>query len=304
MKYGLMRYFTAAACLMAIWLTDDLSAHAEQAPLKVGLPDLPEGCRPATELETEGLKDYLTLLSSRLGQPVYGCGVKSIDAPGMLDAGELDFALARVEPGAGIPDGIITILRVRQPGELHRAETVIIAPGQEGGDIRAVLPTLPDKQLAAFSMNEMMILTALAEGMTLDAPDVAAQATAGAGVYGATWPPGRPLVDPVEALARLQNGAAAPATLFITQGRFEAICLKNPQACEGIEPLWRGFVPLTSAYAIRADLPTETRYRLIGIHVLMNIQNPDIFAAVAGPGAEAFEPTEPTAFGYVSTLDE
>ena len=303
MKHGFMRCL--ALCAFIIWLPGTIAVHAEETPLKVGLPDLPEGCRPAADIAAEGLKDYLTLLSSRLGQPVYGCGVKAIDAPGMLDAGELDFALASVEPGAGMPDGIITILRVRQPGELHRAETVIVAPGQEsGGDIRAVLPTLPDKQLAAFSQGEMMILTALAEGMTLDAPDVEAQATARAGAYGATWPPGRPLVDPVEALTRLQNGAAAPATLFITQGRFEATCLQHPEACEGIVPLWRGFVPLTSAYAIRADLPTETRYRLIGIHVLMNIQNPDIFAAVAGPGAEAFEPTEPTAFGYVSTLDE
>lgn len=303
MKYGFMRCF--ALCAFIIWLPGTIAAYAEQIPLKVGLPDLPEGCRSASDVEARGLKGYLTLLSSRLGQPVHGCGVAAKEAPGLLAAGELDFALARVEPGAGMPDGIITILRLRQPGELHRAEAVIIAPGRQGADdIQAVLPTLPDRQLAAFSMGEMKILTALAEGMALDAPDIEAQATAQAGAYGTTWPPGRALVDPVEVLTRLKTDAAGAGTLFITEGRFGETCLKHPDVCEGITPLWRGFVPLTSAYAIRADLPTETRYRLIGVHVLMNIQHPDIFAAVAGAGTEAFEPTEPNAFGYVSTLDD
>jgi ABC-type phosphate/phosphonate transport system substrate-binding protein len=70
------------------------------------------------------------------------------------------------------------------------------------------------------------------------------------------------------------------------------------QPCADLKLVWRARPQAQRAFAVRRDLPDPMRYRLLGIHVAMNIEDRPAFAWAAsqlGPGAADFQPAEAVA---------
>jgi ABC-type phosphate/phosphonate transport system substrate-binding protein len=67
------------------------------------------------------------------------------------------------------------------------------------------------------------------------------------------------------------------------------------QGCADLTVVWRARPEAQRAFAVRRDMPDPLRFRLLGIHVAMNIEDRAAFdwaAAQLAPGAADFEPAE------------
>ena len=66
--------------------------------------------------------------------------------------------------------------------------------------------------------------------------------------------------------------------------------------CGDLKVVWRAARPQAErAYAVRRDLPDPLRYRLLGVHLAMHLEDRPAFdwaAAQLAPGAADFEPAE------------
>ncbi len=299
-----------SSLLVGLGLLLSSPVSAQDTPFRVTHPDLPNGCAAPADQPGSGWSAYLTMLEGRLNRPVVGCG--SDDPAGDLQSGTVDLALVT----AGLDDdkaqGLRPILRIRHEGQLSRTEVLVLgasagtdgsAGGSTGGSNETFMPgSAPeDAVLAASSLNEMTALTALHLGRTLDDPSTEEAARTLAGDFARTWPPGAFLSDPVPALTRLKAGSTGEP-VYMTLGRFRELCARAETLCEGPRILWQGFIPLSTAFAVREDLALELRYRLIGIHVALHVDHPDMVQTLGGPTAVELEPTDPTAFTFHNGL--
>lgn len=284
----------------ALCLSGALAAPPQA--FKVGHPDLPAGCHPPADIEDQGWTAYLTMLSDRLGRDILGCGTDAGNVPSLLKSGDLDFAFVSSSPADARTEGLPAILRIRNKGMLPRPEVIVLTGrGASLSDYdplqSAELPA--SKVLSAFTMSELIALTAVSEGGAIGDPTIQERARAFAGSFADVWPTATATIDPIKAIGRLSD-ADNTDILFLTQGRYLESCTKKKDLCTDITPVWRGFVPLAIGYATRPTLPKELRYRLIGIHVALHVERPDLLATVGGPDAEELEPAEMTAFRFTS----
>ena len=98
------------------------------------------------------------------------------------------------------------------------------------------------------------------------------------------------------ALSALRAGKADAVALG--DAAWQRQC-QNPspkvQGCADLKVVWRARPQAQRAFAVRRDLPDPLRYRVLGVHLAMHLEDRPAFdwaAAQLAPGAAAFEPAE------------
>lgn len=275
------------------------AAQETPPPFRIGNPGLPAGCHDAATQTDPAWRDYLQLLEVRLGRPVSGCGVPASEAGEGLEDGTLDFALLHVaDPAEGAEVKARPILSIRQKGTAPRTELVVLAPAKAEGV--AYTPALGQSAtLIGWSRADLVRDAAIAGHTFTDSEAARARADA---IISALpdWKPGTPSQPVVAALTQL-GMETAPRLVILPIGPYNETCQTYPDACKQVSVVWRGFPPISEAYAVSANVAQDVRYRLIGIHVQLHDEHPEMLAAVAGTDAAGLEPTEPQAFVFKDT---
>jgi ABC-type phosphate/phosphonate transport system substrate-binding protein len=95
------------------------------------------------------------------------------------------------------------------------------------------------------------------------------------------------------AIGALATGKADVALMPGEQ--WQAGCAADKPLCGAYEVAWQDRPVAESAWVLRAGLPDELRYRLIGIFLPLHLENAQAYAGASGGTKGVFEPTEATA---------
>ncbi|MFZ3005212.1 MAG: PhnD/SsuA/transferrin family substrate-binding protein, partial [Phenylobacterium sp.] len=180
-------------------------------------------------------------------------------------------------PVAGATRAILTI---RPEGGLNRIPVVVAAPA--AGPVKR-LEDLRGKTLAF-------------GGSTPAARALPSRVLADRGFGADVFKAELAAADAEDALGKLRSGEADAMVLHAAA--WQRLCMPDdPKAkplCKDLTVLLRARPQATQAIVVRKDIADETRYRLIGIHMPMYLENRAAFAWASSwaPKAAEFEPTE------------
>jgi hypothetical protein len=223
---------------------------------------------------------YVRHLAERMEVPVRVCAVASTaDAARALAENRADFA--QLDPAGFAPfkAALRPILTPRTPTDLGRTEVVLAVAAA------STLRKLEDADHAA-------LLFAGSSPPQWDGPR---RTLASAGVPAAVLSGARVMASPAEAAAALmQAPGAAAAFLSADWSRLCRGTARDDRPCEGLREIWRGRPQAATAWAVRRDISPESWVRLVGIHVALFLEKPDVATWLA-PGTNEIEPTEATA---------
>ena len=295
--------FLKPLLLTSVGLIIAISAQAKEdlPPLRVGHPDLLAGCADAASQSDPAWTAYLDLLSTRLARPVLGCGMDAAQAKDALENKELDFALAEV---ASLEDGQATsirpILRIRSMADSPRTEMVVVSHADEPLSDGDNLSSAEHTQIIGWTRIDMLHGTAIIERAFADHPSVTAIVDDHMSRHD-EWIENEPNTDPKAAITGLADNES-PHHLLMRLGRFTDLCSAQESLCEDLEVTWRGFPPISTAFAVSPEVDPDLRYRLIGIHFSMHLAHSEMMEKLAGAKNNLFEPTDPHAFKLENTL--
>ncbi len=253
---------------------------AAPAPFRIGVPAAASGpCAAPASSAPAGERAYFELLNKRLEREVLACPVASPqDGAAALAAGKLDMTALDEASYPAAKTAARAAMTVRAQGGLARVPVVLLVKAGHAGDAQSL-----KGRTIAFGGSAPV---ALALPRT-----VLAEQGYGPGVFG------RELVtlDEAEALAALRSGKADAVALEAAawQRQCQATKAKNP--CGDLKTVWRARPEAERAFAVRRDLPDPMRYRLLGVHLAMHLEDRPAFdwaAAQLAPGAADFEPAE------------
>lgn len=235
-------------------------------------------CAPLSAGAPAGQKAYQALLSERLQTEVLNCPMADAAAAAKaLAAGEVD--LARVDAGAFGPvsDRVRSILTTRAVGDLNRLPIVV-----------ATLQTSTAQNLADLAGASLVF-----GGPMKASLQVPRKALGDYGADQAFFGEQTVARDYDEAAARLRAGQAQAMVLHA--GAWQKLCRgdqPDEDVCRDLRVVWRQRPLAEQAWAMRNDTTDDRRFRLIGVHVALHNEAPNVFAWLAGDGAEELEPTE------------
>lgn len=222
-------------------------------------------------------REYVRHLSARMEIPVEVCPVPGkAEAARALAENRVDLAL--LDPASIAPwrDRVRPILTQRTPTELGRTEVVLAAADA------SPLRTLPDADRAALAF-------AGNSPARLDGPR---RTMASAGIPQPVLAGARILASPAEAVAAMRaDPKVAVAFLSADWSRLCRGAGKDDHPCTGLRELWRGRAQAAAAWSVRQDIPAESWARLVGIHVALFEDKPEVARWLA-PDTTEIEPTE------------
>ena len=237
-------------------------------------------CAPLQAGAPVGEKAYYDHLAKRLGAKVLKCPVADRAAAAKsLAAGELDLAVldpASFSPIAGVSRAILTI---RPEGGLNRIPMIVAAPAA-----------------GAARMEDLRGKTLVFGGSTPAAQTLPRKVLADHGFGPSFFGRTQDAANAEGALAKLRAGQADAMVLHAAA--WQRLCspddpkIKPP--CGDLKVLLKARPQAALAVVVRKDISDETRYRLIGIHMPMHLENKAAFgwASSWAPGAAEFEPAE------------
>jgi ABC-type phosphate/phosphonate transport system substrate-binding protein len=270
----------AILALAAVALTG-----AAQAPaFRIGVIGATAGpCAAPASSAPAGERAYFDLLAKRMDREVLACPVASFaDGAAGLATGRLDMA---VLDSASFPEVRTTVraaMTARPDGAPVRVPVVLaVKAGQDGS------PAALKGRGVAFGGSSAVALAlpreVLAEQGYAGANDIHEQVTA----------------NETAALAALRAGKVDAVAL--QAAAWQRQC-QSPspkvQPCADLKLVWVARPQAERAFAVRRDLPDAVRFRLLGVHVAMNLEDRAAFAWAAsqlGAGAAEFQPAEPLA---------
>lgn len=210
-----------------------------------------------------GQKAYFDLLSKRLERPVLACPVASLaEGAAALAEGRADMAVLDRAAWPAAESKARAVLTVRPDGGLARVPVVLaVLAGKDGGAaaLKGATVAFGGASPAALALPRVVLaeqgLTGLHELVASDE-------------HGA-----------LEALRARKVQAAA---LQIAAWRRECLGTSPAdQPCADLKVVWRARPVADRAWAVRRDLPDTDRFRLIGVHVPMHLENHPAFAWAA-----------------------
>ena len=216
---------------------------------------------------------YADLMTDRLKTPVELCP-SAMSAPGdKLANGEVHFAWLSPNDFNASLAAVTTLIR---PSGVGRAPIALVGPKSDTGfDI----PALAGQRIALLGrgptdLHQTLVLEVLA---SLDLGDVDIVQ-----------------IDSTDALvAALVDGAVDYAAVDAsTIGRHCILMAGEPDPCAGISVLWEDRPQAVGAFATRSDISLALRYRLVGIHIGLHLEAPDLFGWLSGGLGPEFEPAE------------
>lgn len=273
-----MRKLILAAAALAL-LT---GAASPTAPLRIASIEAKSGaCAPLGGEAAAGEKAYYEHLAQRLNVKVLKCPVTDRRAAAKaLAAGQLDLAV--LDPASFAPVSATTrsILTVRPEGGLNRVPVVL-----------AVTATSSAKTLADLRGGSLAFGGATPAALALPRT-ILAQRGLGPSAFA------REITEPnaEAALTAMLSGQAD--AIILHAAAWQRLCVpddpKIKPPCVGLRVLMRARPEAALAIVVRKDIADETRYRLIGLHMPMHLENRAAFAWASSwaPGAAEFEPTE------------
>jgi ABC-type phosphate/phosphonate transport system substrate-binding protein len=227
-----------------------------------------------------GERAYFDLLAKRLSRAVLACPVASFaDGAAALAAGRLDMTVLDAASYPSVKSTVRAAMTVRPQGALTRVPVVLaVRVGHDGS------PEALQGRTVAFGGSGMVALA-------LPRAVLAEQ-----GYGGAFAVHEQVAVSETAALAALRSGKVDAVAL--QDAAWQREC-QNPspkvQPCADLKLVWRARIQAQRAWAVRLDLPDPLRFRLLGVHVAMNLEDRPAFAwAAAQLSADAadFEPAE------------
>jgi len=265
----------AVAALTGVALAQPAAAPAMPAVLRVGVINGAAGSCTQAPRDQTPYALYAAHLAARLNLRIDLCPLADDAAAAAAFAnGAVDFAPLTPGHFAAAANSARPILRLRAKSGLARTPVAAVAK-----------TSLTISGASAVASRRIGVLAA---GPFLhDAPRAALAAAGGSAVLNTET---RAVGIGAPALAALQSGVID--ILLLPAAYWSVACGEAGDSCAAFHVVWQGMPPVERAWALRNDLPRELRYRLIGIHVPMHLENPSLFAAIAGADAAEFEPTE------------
>lgn len=272
-----MRKLVLAAAALVL-LT---GASSPTTPLRIASIEAKSGdCAVLDVGAPAGEKAYYDHLAARLGVKVLKCPVADRAAAAKaLAAGELDLAV--LDPASFAPVAATTraILTVRPEGGLNRVPVVL-----------AVRATSPIKALGDLRGRSLAFGGTTPAALALP-KTVLAQRGMGTDTF-------KQISEP-DAETALEAVLSAKADAMVLHAAaWQRLCLpddpKIKPPCTDLRIVMRARPEAALAIVVRKDILDETRYRLIGIHMPMRLENKTAFdwASSWAPNAAEFEPTE------------
>jgi phosphonate transport system substrate-binding protein len=238
---------------------------------------------PAASLPA-GERAYYDHLAKRLEVKVLRCPVADATAAARaLAANELDLAVLDPAAFAAVQATTRSILTVRSQGGVNRIPVVLgvkaTSPVKTLADLRGKSLVFGGRTPAALSLPKLAL-------SQRDAP-------------AAFW--GRELfaVDGDAAVSDLRANKADAMVLHAAA--WQRLCFprspKEAPPCDDLRIIAKIRPQADRAIVVRRDIADETRYRLIGIHMPMHLENAPAFAWATSwsPNAAEFQPAEPLA---------
>ncbi len=253
---------------------------AAPAPFRIGVPASASGpCAAPGGSAPAGERTYFDLLSRRLERPVLACPVAS---PGegatALAAGRLDMAVLDDSSWPSVRGVARAAMTVRPEGGLSRVWVVLsVKAGHDGAP-----GSLKGRTIAFGGSTPVALLLPRT---------VLAQQGYGPAVFGRELVAG----DEAAALTALRSGKADSVALEAAAWQRQCRIAKGKDPCADLTVVWRARPQAERALAVRRDLPDPMRYRLLGVHLAMHLENRPAFdwaAAELASGAANFEPAE------------
>lgn len=276
----------AASLLLGSCGSGASSAVADMKPpltrLRIGFTGIGSGqCAATSPAYPAPLMGYLKLLSDRLEIPVEACPlVDRAEGAKKLAANAIDMTL--LDPASYAPvAATVRPFLTRRAGTLGRTEAVLVVT--DASPIRSLVQADGKRLVFAGTIPVMW--------------DEPKHALSDAKISDATLGKATSVTGAVAAAAAIRSGLADAMVLH--SAAYTRLCrgaTKNDKPCAGLREVWRGRPIAAEAWAMRRDMPPETWVRLVGIHVGLFGDAPDIAAWLA-PGTTEIEPIEATGLG-------
>lgn len=219
-------------------------------------------------------------MAERMEIPVTLCAMASRkEIAEALAAGTIEMGLLDREAYMPVKASVRPILTERIPVELGRAVAVIAVPE------KSALRSLPDADRAKIIMSQRnpQMLYRIKQTMTT------------VGMPAETLEAGTVVANVAEALSAMRAGNGDAAVLNAAEWyRHCRGDKQNPKPCQGFREIWRGRSPADQAWSVKRDISLESHARIVGIHVALFQEKPEIAKWLA-PRTTEIEPTEATA---------
>lgn len=253
---------------------------AAPAPFRIGVLGAASGpCAAPPSSAPAGERAYFDLLNKRLERQVLACPVASPqDGAAALAAGKLDMAVLDDASWPAVRASARAAMTVRAQGGLARVPVVLAVKAGQVGDPQS----LKGRTIAFGGMAPVALLLPRT---------VLAEQGYGSGVFG------RELVadDETTALSAVRSGKADAVALEAAAWQRQCQTAKGKNPCADLKVVWRARPRAERAWAVRLDLPDPLRFRLLGVHVAMNLEDKPAFAWAASQlaaDAADFQPAE------------
>jgi ABC-type phosphate/phosphonate transport system substrate-binding protein len=254
---------------------------ATPAPFRIGvLQASPGPCAPLSPSASAGERAYFDLLAKRLERPILACPVTSpAEGAAGLAAGRLDMAVLDRASYPAVRDGVRSTMTVRPEGGLARVPVVLAVKAGRAGD-----PQSLKGRTIAFGGSTDVALALPREVLSEQG-------------YGAAIS-GRELItsDEMSALVALRAGKADAVALEAAAWQRQCEdATGRAKPCADLTVVWRARPQAQRAWAVRRDLPDPFRFRILGVHVAMHLEDKPAFdwaASQLSSNAADFEPAE------------
>lgn len=249
---------------MALFLAAGAAAGSGPAhpALRIGAPSAVDAsCAPGTQAPSAGERAYFAHLSARLERSVLRCPVA--DPAAAFADGRIDMAVLDAPAFAAAQGAARATLTARAEGALTRVP-IVLAVRRENAALDLAGRTVVFGGTAAAGLarpRQVLGEQGLAEQVR--GPDVVA-------------------ANETQALEWLRAGRAD--ALALHAGAWQRQCRGSrpgEDRCRDLKVLWRARPKADRAWAVRSDMPTQLRFRIVGVHVALHLENPAAFAWAA-----------------------
>jgi ABC-type phosphate/phosphonate transport system substrate-binding protein len=267
--------------LVLVLLTLGLAAQATPGPqpFRIATQGGDGACRTVQDNAPAGQRAYADHLARRLGRPVLVCPFADRGAAAQaLARGNVDLAVLDVKNYEAANHKVRAFATLRPKNGLSRVPVVISARAARGRDLAGFKDApiaFGGKYPAAYELPKRTL----------------AELGAGPEFFGAEII----TVDHEAAAEALRAGRAEIMVLHASaQRRLCRPSSPGEKPCADLAEIWRGRPRADLALGVRKDMPDVDRYRLLGVHLALHLENPVAFgwAAAWAPGATEFEPAE------------
>lgn len=223
---------------------------------------------------------YARHLADRMEVPVSLCPMAtSAETAEALRAGTVDIGLLDHAAHLPVQETVRPILAERIPADLGRVIAVLVVP--QASPLKSLAEA--DKVPLIISRQNDPVLGAVKR--TIIDAGISDQTIAAATIFD----------DAPSAVAALQAGQGKAMILHAAEWfRYCRGEKKNPEPCKAYRTVWTGRSPVDQAWSARRDISLESWARLVGIHVALFDERPDIARWLA-PRTTEIAPVEATA---------